>query len=102
SFTLPIACAPANGEPVVLGVRPEHITVGAPSSDGAGVAAGVVTLIEPIGGEQIVHVTLGDGVRLGAMAPPDAPIAVDDSVSLRIPRDTVHLFLTRDGRRVER
>src|SRR4051812_8247239 len=101
SFTIPVACAPADGDGVVLGVRPEHITVGAPAADGVGVARGVVALVEPIGGEQIVHVTLADGAGLVAMAPPDAPIAVDDSVSLRIPRDTVHLFRARDGRRVE-
>ena len=100
SFTLPIACAPANGEPVVLGVRPEHITVGAPSSDGAGVVSGMVTLIEPIGGEQIVHVTLADGAELVAMAPPDSAVVVDAPVSLRIAPDTVHLFSARDGSRV--
>ena len=101
SLTLPVACAPADGDAVVLGVRPEHITVGAPISEGAGVAAGVVTLIEPIGGEQIVHVTLGDGAGLVAMAPPDAPVAVDETVSLQIAPDRLHLFRTRDGRRMD-
>jgi len=101
AVTLPVACAPVDGSPVVLGVRPEHITVGAPSSDGAGVVAGVVTLIEPIGDEQIVHVTLEDGVELVATAPPDSAIAADDHVSLRVAPDTVHLFSARDGTRIE-
>jgi multiple sugar transport system ATP-binding protein len=101
AVTLPVACVPVDGDPVVLGVRPEHITVGDPMADGAGVVRGAVALVEPIGGEQIVHVTLADGAGLVAMAPPDTPIAVDDKVSLRIPRDAVHLFRAQDGGRVE-
>jgi multiple sugar transport system ATP-binding protein len=100
AFTLPVACVPADGEPVVLGVRPEHITIGAPADDRAGVVRGAVVLIEPIGGEQIVHVTLAEGVGLVATAPSDASVAVDDNVSLRIAPDAIHLFRARDGKRV--
>ena len=39
--------------------------------------------------------------RVDAMAPPDAPIAVDDKVALHIPREMVHLFRAQDGGRVE-
>jgi ABC-type sugar transport system ATPase subunit len=60
-----------------------------------------VTLIEPIGDEQIIHVTLEDGVELVATAPPDSAIAADDHVSLRVAPDTVHLFSARDGTRIE-
>jgi multiple sugar transport system ATP-binding protein len=100
SLTLPVPCAPTDGDDVVLGVRPEHITLGAPVADGEGLARGAVALIEPIGGEQIVYVTLADGARLVATAPPDASVAVDESVSLRIAPDRVQLFSARDGRRL--
>ena len=100
SLTLPVPCAPTDGDRVVFGVRPEHITLGAPVSDGGALARGTVALIEPIGGEQIVYVTLADGARLVATAPPDASVAVDESVSLRIAPDRVQLFSARDGRRL--
>ncbi len=100
SLTLPVPCAPTDGDRVVLGVRPEHITLGAPVADGGALARGTVALIEPIGGEQIVYVTLADGARLVATAPPDASVAVDESVSLRIAPDRVQLFSARDGRRL--
>jgi len=100
ALTLPVACAQAGRERVVLGVRPEHITIVGPAADGVGVVRGTVALIEPLGAEQIVHVTLADGVGLVATVPPDAPVAVDEPVSLRIAPDSVHLFRASDGRRV--
>ena len=100
SLTLPVPCPPTDGDRVVLGVRPEHITLGPPVADGDGMVRGAVALIEPIGGEQIVHVTLADGAGLVATAPPDAPVAVDESVSLHIALDRVQLFSARDGKRL--
>jgi ABC-type sugar transport system ATPase subunit len=100
SVTLPVPCGPSDADRVVLGVRPEHITIGASMDDGAGVVRGAVALVEPIGGSQIVHVTLADGVGLVAMAPPEVSVAVDDNVSLHIARDAVHVFRARDGSRV--
>jgi ABC-type sugar transport system ATPase subunit len=99
-LTLPVRCSPTDEDRVVLGVRPEHITLGAPGADGDGLVRGAVTLIEPIGAEQIVHVTLADGAGLVATAPPDAPVAVDESVSLHIALDRVQLFSARDGKRL--
>jgi multiple sugar transport system ATP-binding protein len=100
SVTLPVRCITADGDGVVLGVRPEHITLGASGADGGGTVRGAVALIEPIGGEQIVHVTLADGADLVATAPPDLPVAVDESVSVHIALDRVQLFSARDGRRL--
>jgi len=100
SLTLPVPCAPTDGDRVVFGVRPEHITLGASEADGGTVVQGAVALIEPIGGEQIVHVTLADGAGLVATAPPDVPVAVDENVSLHIAFDRVQLFSARDGRRL--
>ena len=105
AVTLRITCAPVYDERVVLGVRPEHITIDSSMADGdgdgVGVVRGAVALVEPIGGSQIVHVTLADGARLVATAPPEATVAVDDNVSLRIALDALHLFRARDGSRVE-
>jgi ABC-type sugar transport system ATPase subunit len=100
ALTLPIACSGAPEERVVLGVRPQHITIGAPAGDHAGVARGEVTVVELLGDQQIVHVTLPNGVRLVATAPPDLPVTADETVSLRIAPDAVHLFRASDGMRI--
>ncbi|MFL5575156.1 MAG: ABC transporter ATP-binding protein, partial [Gemmatimonadaceae bacterium] len=100
ALTLPLA-RPAAGEGrVTLGVRPQHITLGAPAADGPGAVRGEVAVVEPLGDTQIVHVTLPGGTRLVVTAPPDARVAADETVSLRIAPEEVHLFRGSDGARL--
>ncbi len=47
------------GKPVVLGVRPEHLSVSGTHSGAVGLSA-IVKLIEPLGGEAIVHLELNE------------------------------------------
>jgi multiple sugar transport system ATP-binding protein len=84
----PGAFALANGE-VVLGVRPPEIAIDRAANGGA---RAVVSLVEPLGNDQIVYLTLADGGDLVAMVGADKPLAVDDVVSVRIPASSVHLF----------
>jgi len=49
------------GKPVVLGVRPEHLSISGTHSGATGLSA-IVKLIEPLGGETIVHLDV-NGLR---------------------------------------
>ena len=83
--------------PVVLGVRPHDIAL-----DGAheGGPRGVVSLVEPLGSEQIVYVTTPGGHDLVAMVTSDVAPRVDEQVALRIAPSAVHFFDPQSGARI--
>jgi len=91
---------PCDGETrcVFLGVRPQHIEV---SGDGENRPKAEVAVVEPMGNEQIVYVTLSGGDRLVAVAPPQEPIKPGDIVSIRIRPEGVHIFDAETGSRIE-
>ncbi len=74
---------------LVLGVRPEHLSLEPP---GSGIA-GSIDFVEHLGGEQIAHLSLTTGepllVRLSAE---HARPRVGDAVSVRLPPSRIHLF----------
>ena len=91
---------PCDGAPsgrVFLGVRPQHIEV---AGEGEGRACGEVGVVEPMGNELIVYITLTGGDRIVATAPPQASIKPGDMVSVRILPDGVHLFDAGSGTRI--
>ena len=83
--------------PVILGVRPHDIAL-SPAANGA--ARGVVSLVEPLGSEQIVYVTVPGGTDFVAAVGAEATPRVDDAVSLTIPPPAIHLFEAESGRRI--
>ena len=83
--------------PIVLGVRPHDIALGG-TSDGA--ARGVVSLVEPLGSEQIVYVSVPGGHDFVAAVGPESAPRVDDTVALRIAPNAIHLFDPQTGARV--
>jgi len=106
------------GRSVVLGCRPEHITVTADPQDrkaapgppgpppptatenGASLPARV-RVVEPLGDCLHVHLTTPGGDDLIARVPPAQPLGPDDPVTLALDRDHVHLFDdTPDGSRL--
>ena len=93
------ASLPAHEGPAILGVRPHDIALG-PANNGGG-PRGVVSLVEPLGSEQIVYVTTPGGADLVAAVGAEASPRVDDAVSLTIPAAAVHLFEPESGRRIE-
>jgi len=88
---------PAYDGPAILGVRPHDIALG-PAGNGG--ARGVVSLVEPLGSEQIVYVSVPGGGDFVAAVGADASPRVDDPVSLTIPPVAVHLFEAESGRRI--
>jgi multiple sugar transport system ATP-binding protein len=90
----------SSGRALTVGVRPQDVHITAADN---GDARGTVTVIEPLGSELRVHVRLDgrDAERaLIAVVPPDAGIAVDDTVGLRFPAQRLHLFDADSGVRV--
>ncbi len=83
---------PLNGDslppgPVVLGIRPEHVTLG-----DAGGVPGRVTLAEHLGAETILHVEVANGSTLVARTDGRAPQRIGEAVTLTLDPRWCHLF----------
>jgi len=85
-----------DGARVTVGIRPEHIPVGAP---GEGGIPSSVELVEPTGFGTILHVR-PFGTDLKAFTLNRAPTAIGDPVTIRLPAERLHLFDVQDGRRL--
>jgi multiple sugar transport system ATP-binding protein len=85
---------------VFLGVRPQHLEVVGETATGDGTLRGEVGVVEPMGNEQIVYVTLSGGDRLVAVAPPQQQVAPGDTVTIRVRSEGVHIFDAETGGRL--
>jgi multiple sugar transport system ATP-binding protein len=97
-LTLDVPCDGESHGRVFLGVRPQHIEVSAGGENRPKAEVGVV---EPMGNEQIVYVTLSGGDRLVAVAPPQEMIKPGDIVSIRVRPEGVHIFDAETGSRID-
>jgi multiple sugar transport system ATP-binding protein len=97
-LTLDVPCDGEARGRVYLGVRPQHIEV---SADGQNRPRAEVGVVEPMGNELIVYVTLSGGDKLVAVAPPQAPIKPGDIVSIRVRPEGVHIFDADSGKRID-
>ena len=87
---------------VFLGVRPQHLEVfGGPGTGDDGTLRAEVGVVEPMGNEQIVYVTLSGGDRLVAVAPPDQRVTPGDIVSIRVRPEGLHVFDAATGARLK-
>ncbi|WP_055045748.1 ABC transporter ATP-binding protein [Devosia sp. A16] len=95
-ISLPIGGVDGGARAVTLGIRPEHLAI---ATDGAtGELEGRVTLVEELGAESFVHLTLGDGTSVIVRARRDAARA-GTSVRLELDPSRALLF-ERDGLRI--
>jgi multiple sugar transport system ATP-binding protein len=85
---VPRAGLPSGGK-LMLGLRPEMVTVAAP---GAGTADAEVMLLERLGERTIVYARLSDGQDVTAEAKGDSRLKVGETVGLRIEGAAAHLF----------
>ncbi|HEX6988184.1 MAG TPA: sn-glycerol-3-phosphate ABC transporter ATP-binding protein UgpC [Bacillota bacterium] len=103
-FDLPAAfrerVAAAAGERLVVGIRPEAISLHGPAGGTAGGTAGdtagidlpgTVEVVEPLGAETYVHARVGRH-RLIARVPGDLGVAEGEAVRLTFPPERVYLF----------
>ncbi|HVM82754.1 MAG TPA: sn-glycerol-3-phosphate ABC transporter ATP-binding protein UgpC [Candidatus Binatia bacterium] len=85
----------SDGQPVVYGIRPEHLEL-APNTEGF---PAKVAVIEPTGSETMVVVRMGE-TEITALFRERHSFAPGQTVHLRPRPDQVHLFDTESGRRV--
>ena len=85
-------CANFRSGKATLGIRPEDIAV-SPASDGgtASDARGIVDVIENLGWESLVHVSVGERALAARVETAKAP-RTGDRVELTFARDRIHLF----------
>ncbi len=87
-ITVPISADHAlPGDAVTLGVRPEGFRI-----DPVGPVAGVVYLVERLGGLTLLHVTAEDGQQLTVQLDGSDPTRMHDTVRLSIDAAGCHLF----------
>jgi multiple sugar transport system ATP-binding protein len=83
----------AQSRPVIVGIRPEHLTA-EPIAAGEGPAGSilaVVELAEPLGHEQLLHLRAG-GLTLAVRGAPGKRPDSGSRVAVRIAPDRLHLF----------
>jgi ABC-type sugar transport system ATPase subunit len=83
------------GQRVVLGIRPQDLTL----SDGGGVT-GRVWVVELVGSEKLVDVEVGEKRRIVVQVRADAPVREEEAVRIHIDPDRAQLFDEETGLRV--
>jgi multiple sugar transport system ATP-binding protein len=99
-LTISVPCGPGTEGKVFLGVRPQHLEFVADGVSRDGALRGEVGVVEPMGNEQIVYVTLPAGDRAVAVAPVHPRITAGEKVSIRVRPEGLHLFDAESGKRV--
>jgi len=85
----------------VVGIRPDHLTLEAPTEPSLALAA-TVELLEPIGGESHLHVRLKNGNHPAILSVPGRPdIAEGAAVTLHVRPEHLHPFNRESGRRTD-
>ena len=78
----------APGEPLTLGIRPEHLQVTREGGD----VTGEVLVAERLGGDTYLYTQIADGVMLVVQADGENPTRVHDRIGMQIDPETCHLF----------
>src|SRR4051812_25138698 len=98
AISMPVVCGDPSADNVVLGIRPQDVEIGDANRDGS--ISAEVAVVEPMGNEQIVYVTLPSGERLVAVAPVQPRIKAGENVTLVLKPQGVHLFDASSGARI--
>ncbi len=91
------AQAPQPGQPVVLGIRPEHIALEAPEGEAHG--RGTVSLVEPMGAHWVTWLDQ-QGRPLAVQSVSNTEALLDRPVAFRIDATRVSLFDAESQRRL--
>jgi multiple sugar transport system ATP-binding protein len=81
----------AAGQPVTLGIRPEHLSNGAANGAGAALRTDV-SVVEHLGGLTYAYARFGDGTPLTIQLPGDVAVHPNDSLEAWLPASSCHLF----------
>ncbi|MCB1395085.1 MAG: TOBE domain-containing protein, partial [Rhodobacteraceae bacterium] len=93
---IPFDAALPAGATLTLGIRPEDVSL---APQGQHAHAGIVDLVENLGGHRVVHVRMGD-VMVTAIVNQLAALREGQPVSLAFPADRLHAFSAKTGARL--
>jgi multiple sugar transport system ATP-binding protein len=95
-------CDAALPRDVVLGVRPQDLSIDERDDADEGTWVGTAWLVESLGSEQHVHLAAGDVRDVVAIVAADRHVRPGDALRVRVPRAATHLFDASTGERVRR
>lgn len=84
----PFVLAPYLGQEVILGIRPENVAV---CGSERGSVRALVEVVEPMGSETYIHLTIGNQKAI-IRANPDCRPGISESIRLAIDISRIHLF----------
>jgi multiple sugar transport system ATP-binding protein len=93
-----LAARLAPGTNVLVGLRPEHLTIAAAGDGGI---AGTVDILEPLGSETILHVSIGAADPLVVRTNTRVTQRRGEAIALTVATDNIHVFAA-DSRRAIR
>jgi ABC-type sugar transport system ATPase subunit len=99
-LTTRVPCQAGVDGTVFLGVRPQHLEITDASASNEGALPAEVGVVEPMGNEQIVYVTLPGGERAVAVAPVQPRITAGENVTIRVRPEGLHVFDATSGVRI--
>ena len=83
----------APGQPVELGIRPEHLRVADGNAASTGVRfGGEITLIEQLGESHLLYLRCADGLELVSRAPGHTRLRLGDRIALEALPESLHVF----------
>ena len=94
--SLRAASAAYRGKSVVLGIRPEDISVDRSAPVACTLVPAKVVVTEPLGAETLVTLSIG-GAEFVARARPDVSLRAGDSVQAQLASGKLHLFDVQSG-----
>jgi multiple sugar transport system ATP-binding protein len=83
-----------DGRSLILGIRPEHLTISLPAPKNL---TGVVELVEALGNETYLSVSLAEASPLQVRIPPDQFVHIGEQLWLAMVADKIHLFDPETG-----
>ena len=99
-LTIRVPCQAGVDGTVFLGVRPQHLEITDANASNEGALRAEVGVVEPMGNEQIVYVTLPGGERAVAVAPVQPRITAGENVTIRVRPEGLHVFDAMSGARI--
>jgi len=97
SEALPLRGAPAVvQQPVVLGIRPEHVMLGAATTSSLQLSA-TIDRVEQLGGASFLYCSLASAEHLTVHVPGQVPYAAGETVTVALPAGDTHVFGAAEG-----
>jgi multiple sugar transport system ATP-binding protein len=100
AFRLPLKGMGADltSRKLLLGIRPEHVTIVEGGEEGI---SATVDIVQPLGDEQIVDLSLKDGTVIKMIAPLELELAPADKLMVDFSQDRLSLFDAHSEKRIE-